>query len=55
MTKQEAESIMARCHEYVEDFIPDSTIMLDGHFTIEQLEAIIVMMKCASTEDPQDG
>jgi hypothetical protein len=54
VTKQEAESIMTRCHEYVGDYIPDSTIMLDGHFTVEQLEAVIVLMKTATTEDPQE-
>ncbi len=44
MTLQEAEKIVQQCREYIY-FFTDELTCLDGDFTLQQLEAIVVIAK----------
>lgn len=49
MTKQEALRAL-RSADYIGDFFPNSTILLDGNFSMQELEAIIVLMKVCNED-----
>ena len=57
VTREQAIAIIAKCREYGPIHDPDNpewaedTILLDGNFTADELEAIAVMMRTASREN----
>lgn len=53
MLKQEAIHILQKCDEYIGQIHPGETIVLDGHFTVEQLEAVATLMKVAAEDDKE--
>lgn len=56
VTREEAIEIVGRCEGYGPIHDPnhpewaEATILLDGHFTADELEAIAVMMRTAPTK-----
>lgn len=60
MTEEEAKKVLERCNEYIGEDLNDEydSVLLDGHFTLQELEAIIVIKRARqsrSASDARDG
>ena len=50
MNKEEAEKIVAACSAYIGDGYQPGEVILDGNFTLEQLEAIIFLERLEASK-----
>lgn len=51
MSVEQALFVLGGCGEWIGDIYPRESVCLDGHFTIEQLEAVVTVMRECTTYD----